>query len=441
MIRSRPWLFIAAGIFALTARADDVQVNAYTTDTQRSPSVAAAPDGAFIVVWTSDGPAPVSALDYSLEAQLYASGGEPVGGQFRVNSYTTEGAFDPRVAVAPDGDFVVVWHNYRPGDYAQQSYDIQARRFASDGSPRGDQFQVNLDTPGIRYYPAVATSTDGDFVVVWSSFYYDYVYPPVSSVQARRFSSDGTPLGSEFQVNAYTTEYRARPSVATGPGGQFIVVWHSDGSTGDDASGSSIQLRRFASDGSPMGVEVQVNTHTTGAQRRAEVAADAAGDFVIVWQSRGSPGGDTLFDSIQARRYASGGAPLGDQFQVNVYTPGQQERPDVAADPDGNFIVVWHSDGSNGSDGSFSSIHARAFIAGGSPLTGDLQVNTFTTGSQEFPSVALRPDGDFVIAWSSYGSGGTDTSGTSIQKTPAALIFADGFESGDTSSWSSTTTP
>ncbi len=55
--------------------------------------------------------------------------------------------------------------------------------------------------------------------------------------------------------------------------------------------------------------------------------------------------------------------------------------------------------------------------------------------------VALAADGDCVVVWDSEGSGGTDTDGRSIQKTPARLIFADGFESGDAAAWSSTTLP
>ncbi len=50
----------------------------------------------------------------------------------------------------------------------------------------------------------------------------------------------------------------------------------------------------------------------------------------------------------------------------------------------------------------------------------------------------MAADGDFVVAWESEGSGGDDTSGYSIQRSPVALIFTDGFESGDTTAWSST---
>ncbi len=68
--------------------------------------------------------------------------------------------------------------------------------------------------------------------------------------------------------------------------------------------------------------------------------------------------------------------------------------------------------------------------------------NAFTTGVQTFASVGMAADGDFVVAWESEGSGGDDTSGYSIQRSPLIftewLIFTDGFESGDTTAWSTT---
>jgi hypothetical protein len=41
---------------------------------------------------------------------------------------------------------------------------------------------------------------------------------------------------------------------------------------------------------------------------------------------------------------------VGEEFQVNCYTTDFQRRPAVAADLQGNFVVVWQSDGSYGTD-------------------------------------------------------------------------------------------
>src|SRR6185503_19016279 len=93
----------------------------------------------------------------------------------------------------------------------------------------------------------------------------------------------------------------------------------------------------------PVGPQFQVNTYTTLEQDVVAVAADGAGNFVAVW------GSDTSDQNVQAQRYDGAGTPQGGEFQVNTYTTGGQRRPVVASDAAGNFVVVWHSNGSAGS--------------------------------------------------------------------------------------------
>ena len=147
------------------------------------------------------------------------------------------------------------------------------------------------------------------------------------------------PTGSQFQVNSYTTSSQASPDVAVAPDGDFVVVWQSFGSAYGDTSTSSIQAQRHASDGTAVTAQFQVNTYTTGGQTGPEVAMDMDGDFVVVWQSFGSADGDTLSFSIQGQRYASNGSALVSQFQVNSYTTSTHKNPAVAVDADGGFVV------------------------------------------------------------------------------------------------------
>src|SRR5262245_58340651 len=69
----------------------------------------------------------------------------------------------------------------------------------------------------------------------------------------------------------------------------------------------------------PVGAQFQVNTFTTSYQRYPSVAVAADGDFVVVWESNGSFGTDNNAVSIQGQRYASDGSAQGAQFQVNTY--------------------------------------------------------------------------------------------------------------------------
>lgn len=93
---------------------------------------------------------------------------------------------------------------------------------------------------------------------------------------------------------------------------------------------------------------------------------------MVVWCSGGSSGGDTSSSSIQGQRYAAGGAALGGQFQVNSYTTSYQRYPAVALSANGDFVVVWESDGSIGGDTSGYSIQGQRYL-----VTGELRGKVF----------------------------------------------------------------
>lgn len=65
-------------------------------------------------------------------------------------------------------------------------------------------------------------------------------------------------------------------------------------------------------------------------------------------------------------------------------------------------------------------------------------MNTYTTRTQEDPSVAVDADGDFVVMWMSDGSQYDEDDGNiQGQRFITSRIFRDGFESADVSAWSS----
>src|SRR6185503_4434191 len=89
---------------------------------------------------------------------------------FRVNTYTTHSQDFPAVASDSAGNFVVVWQSgYQDGGGGFLAPGVFAQRFASTGAPRGPEFRVNTYTTDRQHLPAVASDTSGNFVVVWSS--------------------------------------------------------------------------------------------------------------------------------------------------------------------------------------------------------------------------------------------------------------------------------
>src|SRR5687767_9530204 len=51
-----------------------------------------------------------------------------------------------------------------------------------------------------------------------------------------------------------------------------------------------------------------------------------------------------------------------------------------------------------------NALHQLGLLEPAGPIGSQFQVNTYTTNWQNLPAVAMDGDGDFVVAWNSYGS-------------------------------------
>jgi hypothetical protein len=368
----------------------EFQVNTYTTDAQRGPAVAADAAGAFVVAWRSYGQ---DGSSFGVFGRRYDSAGVAQAGEFQVNTYTTNTQRFPAVAADPDGDFAVVWEsNTQDGS----GTGVFGRRYDSAGTAQGGEFQVNTFTIGNQTNPAVAADAAGAFVVVWTSLGQD---GSVSGVFGRRYDSAGAAQGGEFQVNTYTTNDQSYPAVAADAAGNFVVVWMS---FLQDGSRFGVFGRRYDSAGAAQGGEFQVNTYTTSFQSYPVVAAAAAGDFVVAWQSYAQDGSEY---GVFGRRYDSAGAAQGGEFQVNTFTTTLQHFPAVAAAAAGDFVVAWQS---YAQDGSNYGAFGRRYDSAGAAQGGEFQVNTYTTNSQSLPAADAAAAGNFVVVWQSLTQDGSN---------------------------------
>lgn len=280
-------------------------------------------------------------------------------------------------------------------------------------------------------YPDVAANDSGEKIVVWS----DRLGTP--RIAGQRIASDGTPIGHVFQVDdgPHLTD---RPSIAWSPVRQeFLVTWESLGSGGTDGDGWSVQGKRLGPDGAALGSDFQINTLTTSDQRHPEVVVLNNGeDFFVVWHSNATNGDDVSGTSIQGVR-VDGSGPVGTETQLNSFTTGNQKDPALAVEPKwGGILVTWKSNGSPGDDSDGSTILARYLDNDLQPIDAEFQVNQLTAGDQFGARVAAHPGSDeFMIVWKDA----TRVLGKRIETQP--LSFSDGFESGDTSAWSAVISP
>ncbi len=304
------------------------------------------------------------------------------------------------------GDFVVVWQSGPEGTGSVpqdgSGYGIFAQRDNASGAAMGSEFQVNTYTTGNQVDPVVAMDAAGDFVIAWSSQYEDGGSGGSTGgdygVFAQRYSASGAAMGSEFQVNTYTTGTQRAPSIGMDSAGDFVIAWQS---LYQDGSDYGVYAQRYNASGTAQGSEFRVNTYTTGAQFTSSVAVDSAGDFVITWDGYLENGSGY---AIYAQRYSATGAAQGSEFQVNTYSLGQQPdrqpfHSSVAMDSGGDFVVAWQN---YGEDGSGYGIYAQRYNAAGAAQGSEFSVNTYTTGAQFLPSVAMDSGGDFAVTWEGY---------------------------------------
>jgi hypothetical protein len=399
---------LAASALAQTPAGPEFQVNTQTTGLQYSARVAVEPDGDFIVVWQGSPGA---------FGQRYAASGAPRGGEFLINSVTTSGQGNPSVAVGRRGDFVVVW-----GDYQGGEIDVRGRRFDASGNPLGADFPLNTYTTGYQYAPRVGLAADGRFVAVWMSQGLD---GSDDGIVVRRFDASGNPIGAEFVVNTYTTGGQQNPDISMAADGSFVAVWQ-DSSNAYDGDGAAVVGQRFDASGNPLGGNFQVNSYTTANQTNPSVSLSPAGGFVVSWESRLQDGSG---DATVARRFGAAGNALGNDFVVNTYTTDDQYRNQVSHDASGNFVVTWTSEGQD-DGGNSKGCFAQRFSASGARRGGEFRVNTHTTDAQMRPSVASDAVGNFVVAWNGDGQDG-DSFGTFAQRfgglVPEALAVDNGF--------------
>jgi hypothetical protein len=208
-------------------------------------------------------------------------------------------------------------------------------------------------------------------------------------VSAAPLARAQSPAGLEFQLNAFTTGAQALPSATADAAGRFVVAWQSEG---QDGSGLGIVGRRLDPAGAPLGAEFVVNQYTTGDQSSASVAAAPDGRFLVTWSSLGQDGSGW---GVFGRAFGASGQAAGPEFPINAYTTSDQRLSRAAAIP-GGFVVVWQS---SGQDGSGQGVFGRVYDLNGGAVSPEVGLSAATVGYQVQPVAAGLPNGGFVVAW------------------------------------------
>ena len=321
---------------------EEFQVNTYTNSHQDSAAVAALQGVGFVVVWGSYGQ---DGSEGGVFGQRFNSNGVSVGSEFQVNTFTYYQQYYADVSSLPGGGFVVAWQSgYSDSVYPKKTQDgsgrgVYAQRFNSQGQKQGGEFLVNTTTIHDQNTPSVGGSWSHDkFIVAWSS---NAVLSSQFDVYRQLFASSGGKASAESLVNSYSNNVQTNSSVAISTGGDVVLAWESNGQDGD---GGGVFCQRYKSDGGKLGSNFQVNSYSTGTQGRPAVAFNGEARFVVAWDGAGL--GDAL--GVYVQRFEDTNTKVGSESLVHDYTSGSQFFASAAGFDGGDFVVVWESDDQDG---------------------------------------------------------------------------------------------
>ncbi|MCU7869878.1 MAG: tandem-95 repeat protein [Candidatus Thiodiazotropha sp. (ex Lucinoma borealis)] len=177
--------------------------------------------------------------------------------------------------------------------------------------------------------------------------------------------------------------------------------------------------------------EQPVNTYGTSDQIDPAISAFDDGGYVVVWVSNGQDGSGY---GIYGQRYNADGSSNGVEFLVASEASDSETNPSVTTFSDGGFVVTWQDQTS----GVMAWTDARVFNADGTAATSEFQVSTGVDGDNEGyqPSVLALNGTEFVVVWANETGGVTyeiagqiyDRTGSTVgsQFTVGSLLGAGG---------------
>jgi hypothetical protein len=367
------------------------------------PDVALNTSGGY-VVWQDNITDPVGEGISAMEVNSTLSGS---GDVFAVNATSTNAA-NAHVALLKNGGAAFVWQggpDNGPRVYA---------RFlnASNIWLTSTDICVSTFTKSFQNDPAIARLTNGNVVIVYSSF--DQAGSnSLEDVYGQMLSTNGTAIGTNFLINMFTTYNQRNAAVAALNNGGFVVTWVSEQERSTAPSWGSNTLS-YGIDSAPLpSVDIYERLYTVSGSNAVpsssemlvnqdvnpcaspDVAVASDGSYMVTWCAKNLTNLDNSWD-IYERSFTN--ATGGSVNLVNAYTYGDQYKPRISV-LGGNYLIVWTS---LGQDGDREGVFGQFVNEGDSLVGGEFRVNTTTQGQQMEEAVASDGQEQFLTIWTSF---------------------------------------
>ena len=317
------------------------------------------------------------------------------GSEFLVNTSTRGAQFSPVTTALADGRFVIAWSD-QFGDGSAEG--VKAQIFRADGTKDGAEFLVNTTTAKEQDTPAITALANGGFVIAWTDSSETGGESYGSSVRAQVFNPDGSKTGAELIINTDPALSHRDTAITALPQGRFVVSWTVLSETGNDPSGFSIHAQMFNADGTKRGAQIPVNTTTDQNQTNSEIAAFPDGHFIVSWSDASASTPDETIIVLRAQVFNADGAKRGPEMIVDSNVPQEPYAHGITPLADGRFVRAWANDG----------IHAQVFNADGTAAGEAVDVATSRPELAINPTIDALADGRLIVSWVDRNSTGDD---------------------------------
>lgn len=277
----------------------------------------------------------------------------------------------PQITLDADGNAIAVWDQ---SDGTRSN--IWANHFSAAGNTWGTAQLIEAESGNARA-PQVALDANGNAIAVWAQS-----DGTRNNIWANRFSAaSGT--WETAQVIETEPGNAGAPQVALDASGNAIAVWEQF-----DAGRSDIWANRFNAANGTWGTAQLIETGNTGPAMFPQIALDASGNAIAVWEQFTGTSAD-----IWANRFSAATGTWG-TAQLIETEPGNASEPQIAFDASGNAIAVWTQFDTTAT--AMSSIWALRFSAASGTWGTPLLLGTDADG----PQIAIDPSGNAIAIWS-----------------------------------------
>jgi len=295
-------------------------------------------------------------------------------------------AIEPCAAIRQDGTFVSIW-----GDDAHDVSDLWMQNFSAGGlitdpmhvSPSGGEGDL-----------AGAAALVGHPDLSYSLFWERQSEVDGTQIQQLTFSSDDRPTGAVQALQPETAVQR-RPTVTQAAGGQYVVGWQENSS-----SGYRVRASLFGADGTVKQAGLTLEQSTQNFLDGVSLSLGSNGVLSAAWERWTPLAG---IPELVMARWDSLGNRIGSVRSVASMAHGGGQYASLATSPGGNQMLLWREGAVSGTN---ARIRAQVFDANGTPVSSELPVSEVRTdylGASGRPQVVASPlTGKFLVVWQEF---------------------------------------